>query len=202
MIPLLARRQERAFERLYRKHVGDVYRHALAVRAVLVMREVEGRSYAEMAQILAFSVAAVEALIFHARQALREELEGSLACHEAELAVSQQLDHRLARKEKCRLRAHLRSCAECPAFARSQRAQRAALRALAAVPLPDTLQSFFGSGPRRLALRGGRKFSRSGVPIVSGQPGRTSALPRAPPRTRAALVASPNLVRRGHTRVA
>lgn len=241
MSPVLARRQERAFERLYRKHVGDVYRYALAVlrdpvaaeqvtqttflnayrsfrqgdrallrlnsllaiahdicrrrggcrrldeidlpakeeeqttaldvrralgrlpfdqRAVLVMREVEGRSYAEIAQILALSVGAVEALIFHARQALREELEGSLACHVAELAVSRQLDHRLARKEKRRLRAHLRSCEECQAFARSQRTQRAALRALAAVPLPDTLQSFFDSGPR-LALRGGRKFSRS-----------------------------------------
>ena len=233
MIPLLARRQERAFERLYRKHVGEVYRYALAMlrdpvaaeqvtqttflnayrgfrqghrallrlnsllaivhdicrrrggcrpldeldlaeedgqttapdvrralgrlpfdqRAALVMREVEGRSYAEIAQILALSVGTVEVLIFHARQALREELEGSLTCHEAELAISQQLDDRLARKQKRHLRAHLRSCAECHAFARSQRTQRAALRALAAVPLPDTLRSFVAS--RR--VRGGRE---------------------------------------------
>src|SRR6188472_3723568 len=31
MAPLLAQRQDRAFERLYRRHVGDVYRYALAV---------------------------------------------------------------------------------------------------------------------------------------------------------------------------
>src|SRR5918992_781464 len=31
MSPLLARRQERSFERLYRRHVGDVYRYALVV---------------------------------------------------------------------------------------------------------------------------------------------------------------------------
>src|SRR5918998_3251791 len=31
MSPLLARRTERAFERLYQRHVGDVYRYALVV---------------------------------------------------------------------------------------------------------------------------------------------------------------------------
>ena len=44
------------------------------------------------------------------------------------------------------LRAHLRQCPECSRFARSQRAQRAALRSLAIVPLPETLRSFFGPG--------------------------------------------------------
>lgn len=223
MSPLLARK-ERAFERIYRTHVGDVYHYALAVlrdpadaeevthttflnayrdfrrrsgarprlnsllaiahevcrlrggyerlveadffveeelttaadvrralarlsfdqRAVLVMREVEGRTYAEIADILALSAAGVETLLFQARQALREELEGSLTCHEAELAVSRALDDRLSRRERRFLRAHLRSCQECDAFARCQQTQRAALRALAAIPLPDTLKSFFG----------------------------------------------------------
>src|ERR671936_2303914 len=31
MTPLLAQRTDRAFERLYQKHVGDVYRYALVV---------------------------------------------------------------------------------------------------------------------------------------------------------------------------
>jgi RNA polymerase sigma factor (sigma-70 family) len=237
MSPLLARRQERSFERLYRRHVGDVYRYALVVlrnphdaedvtqttflnayrayrrgeepqkplnwlitiahnvcrqrfrqatrrpneieyddgvaeavapdddavptaedirralgqlafnqRAAIVMREIEGRSYAEIAEILGITLGAVETLIFRARQALREQLEGSLTCHEAERAVSKQLDGLLARPEKAMLRAHLRQCAECSRFARSQRAQRAALRSLAIVPLPETLRSFFGPG--------------------------------------------------------
>jgi len=236
--PFLAQRQrsDRAFERLYRRHAGDVYRYALVVlrnpadaedvtqttflnafrayergerprspqnwliaiahnvcrqrfrqsagrpnevafdddlreaavedeqaisaedirralgylpfsqRAALVMRELEGRSYAEIAEILGFSLSAVETLIFRARRALREQLEGSLTCSEAELAVSRQLDGRLSRKERGALRAHLRECTECARFARSQRAQRGALRSLAAIPLPQSLTALFGGG--------------------------------------------------------
>src|SRR5215216_201448 len=225
MTPVLAprARPDRAFERLYQRHVGDVYRYALAVmrnqpdaedvtqttfmnayrafqrgqrpekaqnwliaiahnvcrqrfrqsarrpaevsfeddiadrfveddgtptgedirralghlafnqRAALVMRELEGRSYAEIAEILDLSTSAVETLIFRARRALREQLEGSLTCGEAELAISRQLDGRLGRAEKGALRAHLRQCGECAGFARRQRAQRTALKSLAAV---------------------------------------------------------------------
>ena len=238
MTPLLAQRPrpDRAFERMYKRHVGDVYRYALAVmrnpadaedvtqttflnayrsfvekgnrpekpqnwliaiahnvcrqrfrqsarrpsevafeddiadtivdddlptgedirralghlafnqRAALVMRELEGRSYAEIAEILDVSTSAVETLIFRARRALREQLEGSLTCGEAEFAISRQLDGRLARQERGQLRAHLRECSECAAFARRQRAQRGALKSLALVPVPGTLTSFFGGG--------------------------------------------------------
>src|ERR671929_825977 len=238
MTPLLAQRPrpDRAFERMYKRYVGDVYRYALAVmrnpadaedvtqttflnayrafvekgnrpekpqnwliaiahnvcrqrfrqsarrpsevsfdddiadtlvddeapsgedirralghlafnqRAALVMRELEGRSYTEIAEILDVSVSAVETLIFRARRALREQLEGSLTCGEAELAISKQLDGRLARTEKGQLRAHLRECKDCASFARRQRAQRAALKSLGAVPVPASLASFFGGG--------------------------------------------------------
>jgi RNA polymerase sigma-70 factor (ECF subfamily) len=238
MTPLLAQRPrpDRAFERMYKRHVGDVYRYALAVmrnpadaedvtqttflnayrsfvekgnrpekpqnwliaiahnvcrqrfrqsarrpsevafeddiadvivddelptgedirralshlafnqRAALVMRELEGRSYAEIAEILDISTSAVETLIFRARRALREQLEGSLTCGEAEFAISRQLDGCLPRQERGQLRAHLRECSECAAFARRQRAQRGALKSLALVPIPASLSSFFGGG--------------------------------------------------------
>lgn len=238
MTPLLAQkpRSDRGFERMYRRHVGDVYRYALAVmrnpadaedvtqttflnayrayvekgdrpskpqnwliaiahnvcrqrfrqssrrpsevtfqddiadtivddetptgedirralghlafnqRAALVMRELEGRSYSEIAEILEISTSAVETLIFRARRALREQLEGSLTCGEAELAISRQLDGRLSRAEKGQLRAHLRECAECASFARRQRAQRSALKSLALIPVPSSLASLFGGG--------------------------------------------------------
>src|SRR5919201_1278958 len=198
MTPLLAQRHrsDRAFERMYRRHVGDVYRYALAVmrnpadaedvtqttflnayrsyvedetpsgedirralshlafnqRAALVMRELEGRSYAEIAEILDVSTSAVETLIFRARRALREQLEGSLTCGEAELAISRQLDGRLSRTEKGQLRAHLRECSDCATFARRQRAQRTALKSLAAIPVPSSLASFFGGGGASLAV--------------------------------------------------
>jgi RNA polymerase sigma factor (sigma-70 family) len=115
-------------------------------RAALVMREIEGRSYAEIADVLEVSVSAVEALIFRARRALREHLEGSLTCDEAELALSRDLDKTLPRAEKGPLRAHLRECADCARLARRQRAQRSALRTLGAVPLPQSLAGLFGGG--------------------------------------------------------
>src|SRR5213596_197778 len=236
MTPILARqRPDRTFERLYKKHAGDVYRYALVVlrnqadaedvtqitflnayralergerprtpqnwliaiahnvcrqrfrqsqrrpaeielneelaeayveedtisaedirralghlafnqRAALVMRELEGRSYQEIAEILDVSTSAVETLIFRARRALREQLEGSLTCGEAEFAISRQLDGRLPRPERGQLRAHLRECSDCASFARRQRAQRGALKTLALVPVPGSPSSFFGGG--------------------------------------------------------
>ncbi|MBA3384521.1 MAG: sigma-70 family RNA polymerase sigma factor [Actinobacteria bacterium] len=238
MTPLLAEqlRADRSFERIYRKHVGDVYRYAFAVlrqpadaedvaqttflnayrayqrgerprnaqnwliaiahnvcrqhfrqaqrrpnevefddrvgeivpeeargpsaediqralghlafnqRAALVMRELEGRSYAEIAEILKTSVSAVETLLFRARRALREQLEGALTCEEAERAISSQTDGRLSRPERSALRAHLRQCKECERLARSQRAHKKAFKALALVPIPTSLTSLFGGG--------------------------------------------------------
>jgi RNA polymerase sigma factor (sigma-70 family) len=115
-------------------------------RAALVMRELEGRSYADIAEILGVSGGAVETLLFRARRALREQLEGSLTCRQAELAISKQLDGRLARGERGALRAHLRACPDCATVARRQRAQRSAVKSLAAVPLPTSLASLFGGG--------------------------------------------------------
>src|SRR5437588_316575 len=115
-------------------------------RAALVMRELEGRSYADIAEILGVSAGAVETLLFRARRALREQLEGSLTCHQAELAISKQLDGRLTRSERGALRAHLRACPDCATVARRQRAQRSAFKALGAVPLPTSLTSLFGGG--------------------------------------------------------
>src|SRR5437763_2704320 len=137
---------------------GEDIRRALShlafnQRAALVMRELEGRSYAEIAEILDVSLSAVETLIFRARRALREQLEGSLTCDEAELAISRQLDDRLSRTEKGQLRAHLRECAACATLARRQRAQRTALRSLGAVSLPPSLAGLFGGGGAGVAVK-------------------------------------------------
>jgi RNA polymerase sigma factor (sigma-70 family) len=113
-------------------------------RAALVMRELEGRSYAEIAELLELSTSAVETLLFRARRALREQLEGALTCGQAERALSLQLDGRLPQDEKSGLRAHLRECSECASLARRQRARRAALRSLGPLPLPASLASWGG----------------------------------------------------------
>jgi RNA polymerase sigma factor (sigma-70 family) len=233
MTPLLAqfRRGDRAFERLYRRHAGEVYRCALVLlrnpeeaervtqssflrayrafergdrprnarswvlglahgacrqrvgaphagldkeeaelaepdpavatpaeirralghlpfeqRAALAMRELEGRTYAQIGSVLDLPAAAVETRVFEARRALREHLEGTLTCHRAEYAISLRVDGRLPRSDLRALKAHVRACRECEGFARSQRAQRSAWLALARVPLPASLQTFFGPG--------------------------------------------------------
>jgi RNA polymerase sigma factor (sigma-70 family) len=115
-------------------------------RAALVMRELEGRSYAEIAQVLDVSGGAVETLIFRARRALREQLEGGLTCDEAEVTLSRLQERKLSSSERGALRAHLRECKDCAVLERRQRAQHAALKHLGAVPLPASLASFFGSG--------------------------------------------------------
>ena len=80
------------------------------------MREFEGRSYAEIAEILDVTQSALEALIFRARRSLAEQLEGALTCDEAERALSRKLDGRLPRREARRLKVHLRECPECARF--------------------------------------------------------------------------------------
>ena len=124
-------------------------------RAALVMRELEGRSYAEIAQILDVSVGAVETLIFRARRALREQLEGGLTCQEAEITLSRLQERRLSSSERGALRAHLRECKDCAVLERRQRAQRAALKHLGTVPLPASLGSFFGGGAATTGVAAG-----------------------------------------------
>ena len=113
-------------------------------RAALVMRELEGRTYAEIAGVLEVSTSAVETLLFRARRALREQLEGTLTCGEAERVLSLELDGRLPKDERPKLRAHLRECSECASLARRQRARRAALRSLGPLPLPASLATWGG----------------------------------------------------------
>jgi RNA polymerase sigma factor (sigma-70 family) len=123
--------------------IGDVIRALSHLpfnqRAALVMREFEGRSVTEIAGLLEVTSSAVETLLFRARRALREQLDGSLRCDEAERAISRQLDGALPRRERGALRAHLRECPECASLARRLRAQRSALKSLALVPVPATL---------------------------------------------------------------
>ena len=129
-------------------------------RAALVMRELEGRSYAEIAEVLDLSVGAVETLLFRARRALREQLEGGLTCEEAERTLSLLDEQRLSSSERGALRAHLRECKDCAVLERRQRAQRAALKNLGAVPLPASLAgTFFGSG----AVAGGVAAGGMGI---------------------------------------
>jgi len=113
-------------------------------RQAIVLREFEGRSYKEIAEIIGVTTSALETLLFRARRSLTEELEHQLTCTEAQLAVSRAADGRLGRKERRRLREHLGECPDCARFARLQQRHRRALRGLVLIPVPLSLSLLKG----------------------------------------------------------
>jgi RNA polymerase sigma-70 factor (ECF subfamily) len=116
-----------------------------AQREALVLRELEGRSYAEIGELLGISHSALETLIFRARRSLAEEIEHLVTCDAAELALSRAADGRLGRKERRRLRAHLDECASCARTAARSLRYRRAFKTLAVLPLPFSLTLFKGA---------------------------------------------------------
>ena len=136
-------------------------------RSALVMREFEGRSYAEISRIMGMSQAALETLVFRARRALAEALEDGLTCEEAELALSRRLDRRLSRREARRLKAHMRECRVCVGFEVRQKRQRSLLRGLGSViPVPVSLFAF--RGEQAAAAAGGLT---AGAAVTGGSAG-------------------------------
>jgi RNA polymerase sigma factor (sigma-70 family) len=150
---------------------GDIARALQSLpfnqRSALVMRELEGRRQTEIAETLGLSESAVEALLFRARRAMREQLETSITCSEAARAISRQLDRSVSRPERASLRAHLRSCPDCAAFARQARAQRGAFKALGAAPLPASLLSWSG-GAGAAAVAVGAPGAALGLKLAAG----------------------------------
>jgi RNA polymerase sigma factor (sigma-70 family) len=130
-------------------------------RQAIVLREFEGRSYAEIAEILGVTTSALETLLFRARRSLAEELEHQLTCTDAQLAISKAVDGRLGRKERRRLKDHLVECPDCAHFARLQKRHSSALRGLMLIPIPLSLSIFKG-------LEGAGTASAATVPVAAG----------------------------------
>jgi RNA polymerase sigma factor (sigma-70 family) len=114
-------------------------------REAIVMRELEGRSYREIATVLGLSTSALETLLFRARRSLADELENVVTCQNAGLAISKRLDGRLSRKERRRLEEHLADCPDCTRLAATEQRQRRAFKGLALLPLPIGLALFKGA---------------------------------------------------------
>ena len=82
-------------------------------REALVLRELEGRSYGEISEVMDISTSALETLLFRARRSLADELENAATCDRVQLDLSRQLDGRLSRKERRRLDDHISECPSC-----------------------------------------------------------------------------------------
>jgi RNA polymerase sigma factor (sigma-70 family) len=132
-------------------------------RGALVMRELNGLGFEEIAAAMAISPAAAKQTIYEARQALLDVAKGrETDCSEVRERISAR-DRRLLRGRA--VRAHLRSCADCRAFEAGIAARSTSLAAVTPLPAAVSagiLQSVIGAagggaggGGIAIALAGG-----------------------------------------------
>jgi len=122
--------EERAEERArLAQLMADLRELPLRQRSALVMRELSGLSHEEIAIALSTSPGAAKQAIFEARRALLDCAEGrAMTCEDVCRTISHG-DRRALRAR--RLRAHLRQCSGCAAFAAAIPARRGDLQMLA-----------------------------------------------------------------------
>jgi len=86
-------------------------------RVPLILAEVEGMSYAEIADILKLSLNTIRTRIFRCRRKLRKDLEKAGYYHETcgpyGLLISRYIDNDLEHNESCLLQRHLNTCGAC-----------------------------------------------------------------------------------------
>ena len=119
-----------------------------AQREALVMRELEGRSYNEISELLGHDLRARDAALPSAPLA-RGGAEALVTCQSAELAISKQLDGRLSRKDRRRLDEHLSECEDCARLAATAKRQRRAFKGPPCCRFPSGLPL---QGERRAPL--------------------------------------------------
>ena len=160
--------EERAIER---ERIDDVFADLRNLpdrqRAAIVMREVSGLSYAEIAAAFGTSAATATQAVFDARKTLHELAAGrDMTCDDVQLEISRR-DGRVLLSR--RLRSHLRSCAECARFREliDERAESFAVLAppLAPVAAAALLQALRSSAG---AAGGGGGLAAVG-PVAAGK---------------------------------
>ncbi|HLI61119.1 MAG TPA: sigma-70 family RNA polymerase sigma factor [Solirubrobacteraceae bacterium] len=109
--------------------LDDLHSLPERARSALVLRELTGLSHEEIAGALGITVPAARQSIYEARRGLQEQARGrAMACGEIQLRVSDG-DRRALRSRV--VRAHIRHCAECAAFAGAIGERRESPRAFA-----------------------------------------------------------------------
>jgi RNA polymerase sigma factor (sigma-70 family) len=150
-------------------------------RSALVMRELSGLSYDEIAAALHTSTGAATQAVFGARKALHEFAEGrDMECEAVQHEISRR-DGRILASRK--IRAHLRRCEDCSAF-RAMIAARERELAAMAPPLPAMAAAAMLEG-----LQGGGGIS-GGLGGFSGAAGSSHAVVTAVAMKAAPMIAA------------
>ena len=135
-------------------------------RGALLMRELGGLGYGEIASALDTSEPAVRQSVFAARSALHESVEGrDLSCSSVQTSISAG-DRRSIRGR--RVSAHLRSCAACRDFSAGIRTRRAHFGMFGPAPAlaASMLQQILGTGGGVAA--GGAAVTAAGGSAAAG----------------------------------
>ncbi len=112
-----------------RRLIEDVRRLPEQQRSALLMREMDGMSYAELAEALGVSLQAVKSLLVRARIGLVEAVEArDTACAEIRSDLACSFDRGV--RASGRSRKHLRDCAGCAEYRTQLRAVREGLSAM------------------------------------------------------------------------
>ncbi|MGA8721813.1 MAG: sigma-70 family RNA polymerase sigma factor, partial [Solirubrobacteraceae bacterium] len=98
-----------------RRLIADVRRLPEQQRSALLMRELGGMSYADMASALGVTIPAVKSLLVRARLALGQAIAArDTAC--SEIRDELMLSHDRGRRPNATARRHMRDCAGCREF--------------------------------------------------------------------------------------
>ncbi|HET9737645.1 MAG TPA: sigma-70 family RNA polymerase sigma factor [Solirubrobacteraceae bacterium] len=134
--------------------VEDVGRLPEQQRSALLMREMDGMSYADLAVTLDVTVPAVKSLLVRARVGLVEAAEARDAdCHDIRADLAASCDRGV--KASARARKHLRHCRGCREYRTALRGVRRSFAALNAGPLALAFAKLVGLGSGSAATGGG-----------------------------------------------
>src|SRR3954452_8278763 len=148
--------------------VADVRRLPDQQRSALLMREMDGMSYAELAQALDTSVPAVKSLLVRARIGLVEAIEARDAdCADIRHDLAASYDRGV--RASGRARRHLRDCGGCATYRAQLREVRQGFAALSPGPAP------VGIFAKLLGLGSAGSGAASGSAVVGGGAAAVSA---------------------------
>jgi RNA polymerase sigma factor (sigma-70 family) len=169
--PMDAVQQRESLRRL----VEDVQRLPEQQRSALLMREISGMAYADLAAALDVTVPAVKSLLVRARIGLAQAAEArdtACAAIRADLADA----HERGVRASGLVRRHLHDCKSCSAYRRELRAIDARLAALVPALGPAALVAkLLGIGGGSAGMAGGGASAAGGATVAAASGGAAAA---------------------------
>ena len=150
-----------------RRIVADIHELPETQRSALVMRELDGLGYTEIAQAMGMTLAAVKSLLVRARISLAEASESRvMACDDVRLELAEAAEG--LRRVSGPARRHVKECPSCRRFRGEIRQTSRSLASLAPVGLFAAIGKLFGIKLGGGSSAGGAAGSTGGAGGAAG----------------------------------